>query len=274
MKKIRFIKMVGSGNDFVVIEKSPAASVHSPQTLAKEMCDRKFGLGADGLLLLERSRKADIRMRIINADGSEAEMCGNGARCVAVWLAAKRKKNSAKFTLETKAGIIRAEVKADCARIKLTEPRDLKLDAPILLQGRRVRVNFVNTGVPHTVIFVHGLDGINVGRLGRNVRFHPAFAPAGTNADFVEVAGGSEINVRTYERGVEDETLACGTGAAASAIIFIAKSRPSQSGKHSVRVRTQSGEILKIYLDQNENRFSDVWLEGRVRIVGEGEYYV
>jgi diaminopimelate epimerase len=277
MKGIRFTKMVGSGNDFVVIEKSPLSVSHSPQILAREMCDRKFGLGADGLLLLERTRKADCRMRIINADGSEAEMCGNGARCVALWLAAKRKVRAAKFNIETKAGTINAEVSGDTAKIKLTEPRGLKLDIPIAVEGRKIKVNFVNTGVPHTVIFVNGLDGINVARLGKVIRFHRAFAPAGTNVDFVQAVNTNNICVRTYERGVEDETLACGTGAVASAIIFIAHStgqKASDGARFTIRVRTRSHEILKVYFEKMENQFTNIWLEGKARIVGEGVYYV
>jgi diaminopimelate epimerase len=274
MKKIRFTKMVGSGNDFVVIERSPQSTVHSPQILAREMCDRKFGLGADGLLLLEKSRRADCRMRIINADGSEAEMCGNGARCVALWLAGRRKACCAKVTIETRAGIINSEVSEDTAKIKLTAARGLRLDIPVIVAGRRVKVNFVNTGVPHTVIFVNGLDAIDVGMLGKMIRFHRAFAPAGTNVDFVEVAGKEKIHVRTYERGVEDETLACGTGAVASAVIFAARSVPAGSGSYAISVGTRSGETLKVYFEKIEDQFTDIWLEGKARIVGEGVYYV
>jgi diaminopimelate epimerase len=131
----------------------------------------------------------------------------------------------------------------------------------------------VNTGVPHTVVFVNGLDGINVAQLGKKIRFHRAFAPAGTNVDFVQVVNTTNICVRTYERGVEDETLACGTGAVASAIIFIAHSKHSDGAQFTIRVRTRSREILKVYFEKMENQFTNIWLEGKARIVGEGVYY-
>ncbi|MFA5287701.1 MAG: diaminopimelate epimerase, partial [Candidatus Omnitrophota bacterium] len=214
MKKIKFTKMVASGNDFVVVENNELS--------AKSVCDRKFGIGADGLLVLGKSRSADIKMRIFNADGSEAEMCGNGARCTA-FFAVHQLACSKKVSIETKAGIIKAEVNKDIVRIKLTEPKGLNLDIPIKINGRLLRVNFINTGVPHAVIFVSGIDKIDVDNIGRAVRYHKRFSPAGTNVNFVEVLGKDAIRIRTYERGVEGETLACGTGSTAAALVFALK---------------------------------------------------
>lgn len=256
--------MVASGNDFVVISLSRYLAI-SLEKLAQKICDRKYGIGADGLLVLEKSKVADIKMRIFNADGSQAQMCGNGARCTALYLG---RKNSA---IETKVGVIKSQVNGDTVKIKLTEPKDIKQNIPLEVNNRTLHVHFINTGVPHTVIFVEGLDKIDVYNLGNYIRYHKKFSPAGTNADFVEVLSNNSIKVRTYERGVEDETLACGTGAVASSLIAY---RLSQTRKSPIRVLTKSGGILKVYFTEKENRFTDVWLEGKAKIVHKGEYYV
>jgi diaminopimelate epimerase len=268
MKRIKFTKMVASGNDFVVSE----LTAYSLQlkALARRICDRKYGIGADGLLVLEKSRHADIRMRVLNADGSEAEMCGNGARCVALFMSAKRRAQDAKIKIQTRAGIINSEVHADKVRINLTDPKGLRIEIPIKVAGRSLRANFINTGVPHTVIFVEGLDKIDVKNIGREIRYHKAFSPAGTNVNFVEVVSRDTIRVRTYERGVEDETLACGTGSTASALI--SSFMLAAPGDKKIKVLTQSGEVLKVYFKESSNRFLDVWLEGRARVVYTGEY--
>jgi len=260
MKSLEFTKMVASGNDFVVIQGARPRLAH----LARSICDRRFGVGADGLLVLEKSKRADMRMRIFNADGSEAEMCGNGARCAAYYL----RKN--KLTLETKAGVLAALVSGENVMVRLSCPDKIKQNIGLNICGRLVRADFVNTGVPHTVIFVEGLEKIDVPALGRMVRYDKAFSPAGTNADFVEVAGKGMIKVRTYERGVEGETLACGTGSTASALIFASKSNFSGP----VKVITRSGEILTVTFKKDDFGFRDVWLEGRAKIVYKGVYYV
>jgi len=226
-------------------------------------------------------------MRIFNADGSEAEMCGNGARCIALYkshclrkalahkVSAQRSEASPKGTtsqvkIETKAGIIESLVSGENVRIKLTKPRGIKLDLPIRVMGRNLKTNFIDTGVPHAVIFVEGLDEMYINDLGRAIRYHAQFAPAGTNADFVEVMGEDKICLRTYERGVEDETLACGTGSVAAALIFSLKTGADKR----VDVRTLSGETLRVYFKKEDQGFSDVWLEGRARIVYTGVFNV
>ncbi|MCM8763252.1 MAG: diaminopimelate epimerase [Candidatus Omnitrophica bacterium] len=272
MKKIKFTKTVASGNDFVVIDsKGKGKGIRDLPDLTKKICDRKFGAGADGLLLLEKSRKANIKMRIFNADGSEAEMCGNGARCVAFYCSRKQKpKARNQIKIETKAGIIVSEVNNDNVKIKLTEPKNIKLDIPLGLGGRILKVNFVNTGVPHCVIFVEGLDKIDVVGIGRPIRYHRQFSPQGTNVNFVEVLNKDSLKIRTYERGVEDETLACGTGAVACAVIFALKGKV----KDRININTRGGEVLKVYFERTKDRFCNVWLEGKARIVYQGEYYV
>ena len=274
MKKINFTKLVAAGNDFLAIEAAGAAGVKSLSGFAKKACDRKYGIGADGVLLLDKSKTADLKMRIFNADGSEAAMCGNGARCTALWAAARRGRQKFSLSIQTKAGIITAGVQGQDVRVRLTDPCGMRLGLPVKIAGRTMHVNFVDTGVPHAVVFCEGLDGIDVAGLGRQVRHHKVFGAAGANADFVEVIDAGTIKVRTYERGIEDETLACGTGVAASAVIFTAKSPCACQAVSVVRVLTRSGEILKVYLERAHNRFTNIWLQGLVRIVAQGVYYV
>jgi len=263
--------MVASGNDFVLIEGISQRAAGDLGELARSLCDRKFGAGADGMLFLEKSKSADIRMRIFNADGSQAQMCGNGARCVAFYLG-RRQQIGRKLKIETAAGVVLAQYFVDVVKVRLTDPQGIRAGIPIDLGDRRIKVNFINTGVPHAVIFVEGLDEIDCFNLGRQIRYHQAFAPAGTNVDFVEVTDNHSIKVRTYERGVEDETLACGTGSAAAALV--ASFTSSVADVDKIDVRTKGGETLKVYFKRIRGGFSDVWLEGTAAIVYKGEYYV
>lgn len=274
MKKIRFTKMVASGNDFVVLEKRilvPGFTKY--KELAKIICDRKFGAGADGLLLLQKAKDADIKMRIFNADGSEAEMCGNGARCVVAYAKNKIFTGKSRILLKTNAGTIDSVINGSLIKIKLTPPKDLRLNFAVKL-NRVLKANFINTGVPHLVIITQGLDEIDVKALGEILRFHKDFAPAGTNVNFVEITGNKNIKVRTYERGVEDETLACGTGSVASAIISVVILRGWQDGNYHIFVTTKSKEVLQVYFDCLDKKIKNVWLQGTARIVYQGDYYV
>jgi len=262
--------MVASGNDFVVVRLSAGAGYL--KRLARKICDRKYGIGADGMLVLGKSKRADIRMRIFNADGSEAQMCGNGARAAALYASRQSSTLLRRLDMETKAGVIEARINAGNIKIKLTEPGNIRLNLPVKVNNRILRVNFINTGVPHAVIFVEGLRKLDVKSLGRQIRFHDRFKPDGTNVDFVETLKSDYIKVRTYERGVEDETLACGTGSVASALITA--SLLVKAGKGIMRVMTASGQILKVYFKKTTAGFEDVWLEGKAEKVCKGEYYV
>jgi len=266
---LAFVKMSGAGNDFVLIDnRAEELPEGRKAALARAICERRTGVGADGLILLERpsGRGCDVRMRIFNPDGSEAEMCGNGSRCLALF-ATELGAAKAKMTIETPAGPIRAEVKSGRAEVELTPPGEISSRGVLEFGGARGEVFFVNTGVPHAVTFVEDLDGADVRAWGRALRYHQAFAPAGANADFVCVSGPNSIAIRTYERGVEDETLACGTGAAASALV--AASREGWGG--AVRVSVRSGETLVIRPSGRPPRYDKVALEGGVRVVFRGE---
>jgi len=261
MKRIEFTKMVASGNDFIVIDKKLSGRIPA---LARSLCDRRLGVGADGLILLNKLKNADLRMRIFNADGSEAKMCGNGARCAALF------GRKSKGRIFTQAGVINTELRPGRVKIRLTEPKGIRLEIPLKVNGRLIKVNFINTGVPHAVVFVNGIDNIDVVNIGRRIRFHTKFSPAGTNVDFVEVKGSNLVGIRTYERGVEDETLACGTGSVAAGLIFALKSGLDRL----IKVGTRGGEELKVYFKKENKSFRDVWLEGSAKIVYKGEYYV
>jgi len=267
MSEIQFTKMVASGNDFVVLDAARLKTkVKSFNTLAKEACDRKLGIGADGLLILEKSKKADFAMRIFNPDGSEPTMCGNGARCAALFF-----KTGKLIKFETKAGILEAQVTKNMVKLKMTEPKDLWPNIDLSIGTQFYKVHYINTGVPHTVFFVGNVDTINVKEVGKQIRFHKHFHPEGTNANFAQASGANAIKVRTYERGVEDETLACGTGSVASALTsFYLK----LTKKSPVHVGTKSGEILKVYFDYKKDKFTNVWLEGGARVVFKGVYHV
>jgi diaminopimelate epimerase len=268
MNEIKLVKMVASGNDFIVIDnRSKAVPGAGLRDFAVKICSRNYGVGGDGLLVIEKSRRADFRMRIINSDGSEAEMCGNGARCIALY-ANENRIAGKKMKLETLAGIIEAGISGKDIKLRMSDPKDLKLDINLDLSVGAYNVNFVNTGVPHAVIFVDGIEEQDVKRLGKEVRYHSAFAPKGANADFVEVAGKNLLNVRTYERGVEGETLACGTGVTASAII----SSAVKGFRSPVTCITRSGDKLKVYFRKDGNNFTNVYLEGGAEVVFSGRY--
>ncbi|OGX24849.1 MAG: diaminopimelate epimerase [Omnitrophica WOR_2 bacterium RIFCSPHIGHO2_02_FULL_48_11] len=273
MKTLSFTKMAGAGNDFVVID---AHNGLNYKKLTAQVCDRNNGIGADGLLVLDRSKKADYRMRIINADGSEAEMCGNGARCMAAYIVRHRHPKKKLFSLETLAGTILAEAKGEVANVRLSDPKDYRPNIPLDVNGRTIHVHYIDTGVPHTIIYVDGLKDMAVKNLGQTVRFHENFKPRGTNANFVEQLSDDLVAVRTYERGVEDETKACGTGAVATGIVTYLKMNPDlrQAKNARMKVKTVSGEILNVTFDLQNEKITNVWLKGSAKFIAKGEYYV
>jgi len=267
--ELSFTKMMGSGNDFIVIDNRDKVLDGNEVKIAQKICQRKFSVGADGLLLIENSEKANFRMRIFNPDGSEPEMCGNGARCVALY-ASHNYIASSLMNFETVAGIILAQVKDnDTVKITLGKVKDLKLNLHLKVDSKTKIVSCVNTGVPHVVIIEESVKDIPVNEWGVAIRFHREFYPQGTNVDFIEIDGENRIKMRTYERGVEKETLACGTGAVASAVI----AHLVKKVHLPIQVLTQSGEILTVYLKKNGDTF-ETSLEGRVSLVYQGKINV
>ncbi|MFC1632065.1 diaminopimelate epimerase [Candidatus Omnitrophota bacterium] len=271
---MEFIKAVASGNDFVLVDlfkNNKALTKNRAKKLAQQLCQRKLSVGADGLLVVERSQRADFKMRVINPDGSEVDMCGNGARCIALYAIDAGIVRSAKMKIETKAGILQGEVKRDRIKIKMSDAKDLRREFNLNINGQTYNVNYVNTGVPHVICFVQNLNNYDVGEIGRTIRYHPEFQPAGTNVDFVEVLDETHIKVRTYERGVEDETLACGTGCVAASIIAAFEMKQSPDGLHKIRVATMSTEALTVYFKVKKDNIYDVFLEGKAKLIYRGK---
>ncbi len=275
--KIPFTKMTGSGNDFLIIDnRDMKVSPEEGRELARLACRRKLSVGADGLILIENDPETDFAWRFFNADGSEAEMCGNGARCAARFAILKGITNKERFSFRTLAGIIQARVSGQTATVAMTQPRGLEPHISIEVGGRGMSLDFINTGVPHAVYFTGSpkeLEEMDICGRGRAIRYHERFQPAGTNADFAFVTDLHHMQVRTYERGVEDETLACGTGCIAGALTAAAGGLVESP----VSVLTRSGETLTIHfekvLEGNRTSFSAVFLEGGARVVYDAELW-
>ena len=267
MKAIPFYKMSGSGNDFIIIDNRQAIVPENdlPGFVAN-ICRRRISVGADGVILVENSAQVDFKWRFFNADGSVAEMCGNGARCVARF-AYLTGIAGTRMSFETEAGLIMAQVIGEQAKIRMTDPQNLVLSQHIELENQTATFGQVNTGVPHVVIEVEDIEAVDVVGLGRRIRHHPHFAPAGTNANFVAALTPGLWSIRTYERGVEDETLACGTGNVAAALVLAAKYNVASP----VTLKTRSGSDLKVYFHKQDGRFGDVFLEGDARIIYQGQ---
>lgn len=260
---MEFCKMSASGNDFIVVDNREGTvdrDFPDVKGFVKKVCRVHHSVGADGVILIEKSKNHDFRWRFYNADGSEAEMCGNGGRCAARF-AFLNGITSEKMEFETIAGVIKAEVSGTRVKLQLTSPIDLKLDYPVRLEDKEIFLSSVNTGVPHAVLIVDDVDHMPVEDLGRQIRHHKSFGEKGTNVDFVEVVDKKNLKLRTYERGVEGETFACGTGAVAVGVIL----KNKELVESPVHIKTRGGEMLKVYLD------GDVYLEGESRLIYVGK---
>jgi len=262
---LRFTKMNGAGNDFILFD-NRTGGIDLDRSRIAQLCDRHRGIGADGILLLETpTNRADFRMRYFNADGGEAEMCGNGARCFARF-ANKVGGQKEKISFETPAGVISAELKGDLINLRMTDPTDLRLNVELPMAAENKTVHFINSGVPHVVIAVAKIDDADVRRDGAAIRHHKMFSPNGANVNFIEKRGPNRIAVRTYERGVEDETLACGTGIVASALIFAA----SEKSSSPITVLAKGGDELQVGFEKVEGSFRNITLTGPAEFVFEG----
>lgn len=257
--------MNGAGNDFVMID-NRAGDVRLAAEQIVRICDRHRGVGADGVLLLERPQNgADFRMRYYNRDGGEAEMCGNGARCFARF-ANKVAGAAEKIRFETPAGVIGATVGRESVTLDMSEPRDLRLSMRLQIESEEAVVHYINSGVPHVVVPLSRIDVVDVRSKGAKIRNHEKFSPQGANANFIEKIGSNKIAIRTYERGVEDETLACGTGVVASALIFAATAKTDSP----ISVTVRSGAELIVDFKRDGEQFREVTLTGPAEFVFEG----
>jgi diaminopimelate epimerase len=267
---LKIVKMSGSGNDFILFDhRTRLFSEEAMIGLTRLLCRRGLSVGADGMIFIEPSERYDFKWRFFNADGSEAEMCGNGGRCAARF-AQLIGMAGAEMTFETIAGPIQARVEGRVVKLQLPVPRDLRMNEEIALVNGRHLVDFINTGVPHTILWVEEVEALDISELGPQIRFHPHFQPAGTNVNFVRREEDHTLSLRTYERGVEAETLACGTGAVAAAAIAYRKGW----ARSPVAVRTRGGEILVVHLEEDSGGgIGAVFLEGMVTLVFQGEVF-
>lgn len=269
MTKLPFYKMSGSGNDFIIIDNRAHIVDESQLTqLITGACRRKISVGADGLILIEDADKADFKWRFYNKDGSIAEMCGNGARCAARFAFLKGIVGN-HIAFETVAGRIEASVNNGLVKIKMTDPFDFKPDYSLCIADETLQISSINTGVPHVVVWVDDLAGVDVFNLGRTIRYHETFAPQGTNVNFVSVQADGKAAIRTYERGVEEETLACGTGSVAGAIVLAGRLHKESP----IELMTRSGSELRIYFDHADGAFQNTYLEGDARVIYQGDLW-
>jgi diaminopimelate epimerase len=268
MMTLSFHKMNGAGNDFVMLDNREQKLQLSQEQIAT-LCDRHRGVGADGVLMVEPAEgDADCRMRYYNADGGEAEMCGNGARCFGRYVNFLHSNVLQTLSFETMAGRISAEFDGDQVQINMSTPHSLQLAAQLPVAGAEMTVHSVNTGVPHAVVFVEDLGQAEVLTWGAALRYHEAFKPKGTNANFVQVLAPNSISIRTYERGVEGETLACGTGMVACALIH----HELRGAAAPIQVKVKGGDTLRIgFKKQPNGEYTDVTLFGPADFAFQGE---
>lgn len=274
--------MNGAGNDFIVIDKLKNKSVSLSQNQIANLCHRRKGIGADGLILIANSKDSDFMMQYYNADGLEGSLCGNGARCAIQYAANSKilKNEKAVFTVknENYQGEI---IKDGLVQFNLKPPKKIKLNFRIKAASQLIRSHFADTGSPHVVIEIEDvlalpkdlnskyrhIQNFPVLELGKEIRYHKDFYPEGTNVNFIQIKN-DKISIRTYERGVENETLACGTGSVAAAVIASAY----RQLKPPIEIKTWSGDELIVNFQIVGNRFENVSLTGPARIVFNGEF--
>lgn len=259
--------MNGAGNDFLLID-DRERKLRLTQSQIAALCDRHRGVGADGLILLvpPTNHAAEWAWEFYNSDGGKGEMCGNGSRCFARFVQ-RRTGNSRDFVFQTDAGLIKAAFQGDRVTVNLTAPLDLRLNEQLPLSNGTQTIHSLNTGVPHAVLFVPDADQAMVRELGAEIQRHAHFAPKGTNVNFVQVLGPGRLRVRTFERGVEGETLACGTGVTASALI----AARVHKFRSPVRVQVQGGDELEVGFREDNGEFAEVRLSGPAEFVFEGK---
>jgi diaminopimelate epimerase len=266
---LTFYKMSGSGNDFILVDnRGGSVDEENVARLVASICRRKLSVGADGMILIEESDRADFKWRYFNADGGEVEMCGNGGRCAAR-LAYLKGIAGPRLSFETMSGVIRAEVTGERVKLEMPESTIAELDYLLKVEEETLTVSSITVGVPHVVIWVTDVEASPVFKAGRAIRNHERYAPAGTNVNFVKQLDDGTFAIRTYERGVEDETLACGTGSVGTALIAATKGMTTSPAV----LHTRGGEDLKVYFEKSGESFSGVFLEGEARVIYEGKLW-
>ena len=261
--RIKFTKMTGAGNDFVFLGPAFAGLVERAPEIALKMCERRNSVGADGLIIVDDTGES-LFMHYVNSDGSVADFCGNGARCFVLYcLEHGIGKGTVEF--DTRSGRHMGEMTDRGVRVSMEAPR-LVGDDMLEVAGETKLVTLAEAGVPHAVLLAEDVGAIDVERIGREIRMHPRFAPDGANADFVGTTGRDGFPIRTYERGVERETLACGSGCVASALVLRAK---NITGSRTA-FRVVSGDALHVELPRKGEE-GEAYLTGPARVVYEGD---
>ncbi len=276
--KIPYVKMSGAGNDFIVVDNRNGA-LASLDLLARKVCDRQASYGgADGFIAIEGSERGSFEMKYFNADGSSAMMCGNGGRCAARFAVMEGITANPEFSFAAVGSLYRAVVDGDRVRLTMPNPKETELRFTLALHSCAMQCSYINVETPHAVIFfsdiipqpVAALEAMNINGIGKEIRLHERFAPLGANANFAEVLPDNTVRLRTYERGVENETLACGTGAVATAIAahFLYAIVPP------VKILTKSTETLTVDFTDSNGSIENLSLEGSANVLGEGEIEV
>ncbi|MBI5020989.1 MAG: diaminopimelate epimerase [Ignavibacteriales bacterium] len=261
---IDFVKMTGAGNDFVLVDNRESRYNLDWVSLSTKLTDRRYGIGADGLLVIEKSTHADFQMNYFNADGSYGGMCGNGGRCSALFGMNLLQKSE--ITFEALNHIYNANLLNDKVLLRMKDPHSIKLNQSLIdIEPSPILYNFIDTGAPHVVIFENYFD-IDILMLGKQIRNHKTFTPSGANVNFVMINQDKSLSIRTYERGVEAETFACGTGSIAAAIVYSLKNNI----KPPIDVHTKSNEILTVNFEMKEDKFANIILTGSAKIVYSG----
>lgn len=268
---ITFAKFVGAGNDFILIDDRSLLFASEDLSLIQTLCCRQIGIGADGLILLQPSLKADFKFRIFNSDASEAEMCGNGMRCFGAFLFSLGLYKDP-FFIETKEKILTLSTDSKTQQIvvEMGQIKDLKTSITLLIDDQLIELHHINTGVPHLVIFCDQLDSIEVQSLGAKIRYHEHFAPKGCNVNFVKRVAPGHLQIRTYERGVEKETLACGTGATAAALI----TSELFGDDTKIKVGVKGGDTLLITFSKENGHYKEVKMSGSAFCTFTGTYFL
>jgi diaminopimelate epimerase len=264
--KLKFVKMHGAGNDFALFDDRDGKIPWQDHILMAAVAARRTGIGCEGLVLVQPSTRADFRMRFLNPDGAEAEMCGNAARCVALFAHAIGAAGRS-MTVETLCGVMDAELTQHGVRVWMPEPDQRRYDLEVAVEGTAWKGHFLRAGVPHFVVPVPEIGDVDVARDGRALRRHAAFAPEGTNVSFVMYKAPDRMSLRTFERGVEAETGACGTGAVASAVVAV----ETAGFTLPIRVRTTAGYELLVDGDWREKKCTGLTLTGPAKEVFRGE---
>ncbi len=267
MKNISFVKMSGAGNDFIIIDKAQNPEIALTNNVISRLCNRRNGIGADGIIIISGHEEVDFSMEYFNADGSTGTLCGNGARCAIKFAhdTGKAKSNYVSF-ISNEIKYTGELLNNGLIKFNLKPPVNIEENISLEIAGSGISVSFLHTGSPHVVIVVDDIDDVPVIKIGREIRYSESFAPEGTNVNFIEKTG-KKILIRTYERGVEDETYACGTGAVAAAIIGNIKF----GIKPPVSLHTKGGDELVVGFIADGSDYKNVSLTGPVKEVFKGE---